>query len=199
MYEQFLTSYVLHPTSMISVTDLKSGAVFQEDNQIFQVLSYEHIKMGRGSANIKVKVRNIRSGATVERSFINGASVQEASLDKRELQFLYKDGEAAYFMNPSTYEQFSIPLNVLPGHEFLKDGENATVQFFDDEPLSLVLPPKATLQVTETPPGVKGNSASNMYKDATLENGMRVRVPLFINEGDRVVVDTRDGSYTKRA
>lgn len=184
---------------MLNVTDLRAGTVFQEDGNIFQVLSYEHIKMGRGSANIKVKVRNIRSGSITEKSFINGAVVNETSLTKRELQYLYKDDKNAHFMDPASYEQLYVPLKNLPGHEFLKVGENTTIQFFEDEALSLVLPPKVTLKVADTPPGVKGDSASNMYKDATLENGMKVKVPLFIDIGDSVVIDTRDGSYTKRA
>lgn len=184
---------------MLSVTDLRAGTVYQEDGQVYQVLSYEHIKMGRGSANIKVKVKNVRSGSTVEKSFINGAVVQEASVDKKEMQYLYKDDTTGYFMDPSTYEQVSLPLKNLTGFEFLKEGGMANIEFFEEEALGLVLPPKVTIQVTETAPGVRGDSASNVTKEAILENGMKVKVPLFINEGDMVVVDTRDGSYTKRA
>src|SRR5581483_10579428 len=184
---------------MISVTELRAGTVFEESGQLFQVLSYEHIKMGRGSANIKVKVRNIRSGSTYERSFINGAFVEPATLEKREFQYLYKDSESAYFMNPSNFEQISIPLKNIPGYEFLKEGETTTIQLFDEEPLSLVLPPKVTIKVAETAPGVRGDSASNVTKDAELENGMHIKVPLFISAGDSVIVDTRDGTYTKRA
>lgn len=184
---------------MISVTELRSGTTFTEENNIFQVISYEHIKMGRGSANIKVKVRNLRSGAVVEKGYTNGANVQDIQLQNKTLQYLYKDGEVAYFMDPESYEQHEIPLKSLLGHEYLIDGENAIVQFYGEEPLSLQLPPKVTIEVTDTPPGVRGDSASNVYKDAILANGMKVRVPLFINNGDSVVVDTRDGSYTKRA
>lgn len=184
---------------MIGVTDLKSGIAYEEDGQILQVISYEHIKMGRGSANIKVKVRNLSSGGILEKSYINGANVKDIFLESRQLQFLYKDATTAYFMDPRSYEQVEVPLSSLAGHEFLIDGENAIVQMNDGKALSLQLPPKVTLKVTDTAPGVKGNSASNVYKDATLENGMKVRVPLFIDAGDSVVVDTRDGSYTKRA
>jgi elongation factor P len=184
---------------MLSVTDLKSGVAYEEDGQILQVMSYEHIKMGRGSANIKVKVRNLINGSILEKSYINGANVKDIYLESRQLQFLYKDGDKAYFMDPATYEQVEVLLANLPGHEFLIEGENAIVQMHDGKALSLQLPPKVTLKVTDTAPGVKGNSASNVYKDATLENGMKVRVPLFINTNDSVVVDTRDGSYTKRA
>lgn len=112
---------------------------------------------------------------------------------------MYKDEETAYFMDPATFEQKEVPVKNLFGAKFLKEGETVTLQFYGDEALDLILPPKITLKVADTPPGVKGNSASNMYKDATLENGITTRVPLFINIGDSIVVDTRDASYTKRA
>lgn len=184
---------------MASVNDLKAGVTFEENNDLYEVMTYEHIKMGRGSATIKVKARNLRSGATIERGFINGEQVKIVTLDRRILQFLYKDATIAYFMDPASYEQFTIPLSSLDGHEYLQDGGEAVVRFYGEEPLALLLPPKVTLKVKDTPPGVKGNSASNMYKEATLENGVVTKVPLFINIGDSIVVDTRDGSYTKRA
>lgn len=181
------------------VQDLKAGAAFEENGNLFRVLSYEHIKMGRGSATIKVKARNVRSGAVVERGFTNNAQVNAVNLDKKEYQFLYKDSDKAYFMNPVTFEQVEAPLSVLDGNEYLQEGKNAMLEFYENEILGVVLPPKIALKVTETDPGIRGNSASNMYKDATLENGVKTRVPLFINVGDLIVVDTRDGSYTKRA
>ncbi len=184
---------------MISVTDLKSGIAYEEEGQILQVMSYEHIKMGRGSANIKVKVRNLMSGSILEKSYINGANVKDIFLESRQLQFLYKDDSQAHFMDPRTYEQVDVDLKSLVGHEYLVDGDNAIVQMYDGRALALQLPPKVTIEVVDTAPGVKGNSASNVYKDATLANGIKARVPLFIEVGDSVVVDTRDGSYTKRA
>ncbi len=184
---------------MSSVTLLRNGSTYEEDGIIYQVLSYEHIKMGRGSANIKLKVKNLANGSTVEKSYINGANVKDIYLENRQLQFLYKDSEKAYFMDTRTYEQVDAPLSKLEGHDYLVEGEDAFVQFHDGQALSLQLSPKVTLKVKDTAPGVKGNSASNVYKDAVLENDMKVRVPLFINIGDSVVVDTRDGSYTKRA
>ena len=184
---------------MISVTTLRAGTTFEENDDIFVVLSYEHMKMGRGSANVKVKVRNLRSGSITEKSFISHGQVNNIPLEKKEFQYLYKDTENAYFMDQASFEQVAIPLKVIDGHEFLKEGEMATLQLYHDEPLALILPPKVSLKVKETAPGVKGDSASNVYKDAILENGVKVRVPLFINEGDMIVVDTRDASYTKRA
>lgn len=184
---------------MISVNDLRAGTSFEENNEIYKVLSFEHIKMGRGSANIKVKVKNLRSGASTEKGYTNGAMVQDINLEKKEYQFLYKDTDSAYFMDPRTFDQKIIPLKSLSGAAFLKEGETVFLEFYGDEPLDLILPPKITLKVVDTTPGVKGNSASNVYKDAVLENGMGVRVPLFIEIGDGVIIDTRDGSYTKRA
>jgi len=184
---------------MISVTNLKSGTIFENEGQIFKVLSYEHIKVGRGSANIKVKVKNIRSGATLDKTFMNGAKVNEVSIENRELQFLYKDQNQAFFMNPKTFEQMTVPLKVIDDHIYLRNGENFSVSFLGDDALSLNLPPKMDFEVLETAPGVKGNSATNVFKDAVLENGLRIKVPLFVKVGDKVKIDTRNASYTERA
>lgn len=184
---------------MISVTNLRAGTTFEDNGQIFQVLSYEHIKMGRGSANIKVKAKNLRSGATVEKSFISGAQVKPISLTKKNLQFLYKDERMVYFMDPHTFAQMAIPLSIISQEEeFLKDSEMYAINCLDDEPLSLVLPPKMDFRVVETGPSLRGNSATNIYKDAVLENGLRIKVPLFINVEDRVRIDTRTKTYSEK-
>lgn len=183
---------------MISVTDLRSGTVFEDQGQIYQVLSYEHIKMGRGSANIKVRVKNLRNGATTNKSFINGAKVKEIQLNKKNLQFLYKDDENAYFMSPLSFEQIPIPLKIISNYEFLKEGEDFSVSFLDNEPLSLNLPPKMEFEVLETGPSLRGNSATNIYKDAVLENGQKIKVPLFVKTGDSVRIDTRTGTYSEK-
>lgn len=185
---------------MISVTDLRAGIAFEEDGQTFTVISYEHIKMGRGSANIKVKVRNIKTGSIVERSYINGAKVQDVLISKKEMQYLYKDDEGAFFMDPQTYEQLIIPLSVIPDeHIYLKEGESMPVSLLKGEPIGIVLPPKLTFTVAETAPGAKGNSATNVFKEAILENGLRTKVPLFIDTGDKIRVDTRTGAYSEKA
>ena len=185
---------------MISVTELRSGTVFEDQGNIFVVQSYEHIKMGRGSATIRVKVKNIKTGTSLEKSFINGAKVNPIQVLKKDMQFLYKDGEMAYFMNPKTYEQISIPLSVInPEHLYLKEGQEFNISFIDDEPLSLNLPPKIDLEVAETGPSLKGNSATNIFKDAILEKGIKTKVPLFINIGDKIKIDTRTGAYTEKA
>lgn len=184
---------------MIGVTELRAGTVFEEAGNLYMVLSYEHIKMGRGSANIKVKVKNIRQGSTTEKGFTNGARVNNVQVFKRDVQYLYKDGELAYFMDPKTFDQINIPLSII-GNEtpYLKEGESFNVSFLESEALALNLPPKMDFTVAETGPGLKGNSATNIYKDATLENGLRTRVPLFIKAGDKVKIDTRTAEYSQK-
>lgn len=185
---------------MIVVTELRAGTIFEESGSLLQVLSYEHIKMGRGSANIKVKVKNLRSGTTTEKSFINGAKVNDVQVFKRDLQYLYKDSDNVYFMNSQTFEQIEIPLKLL-GNDvyYLKEGDSFNISFLGSEALSVNLPPKMVFVVNETAPGVKGNSATNVFKDAVLENGLTVKVPLFIKTGDKVRIDTRTGAYTEKA
>lgn len=185
---------------MISVTDLRSGAIFEENGNLFQVLSYEHIKMGRGSANIKVKVKNIRNGATTEKSFINGARVSEVFVSKKDVQYLYKDSDKAYFMDPVSFEQIEMSLKAVgEDHFYLKEGGSYNISLLEDEPLSLNLPPKMDFKVIEAGAGVKGNSATNIFKDAVLENGLKTKVPLFVDAGDLIKVDTRTGEYTAKA
>jgi elongation factor P len=184
---------------MISVTELRAGATYREDGQLFVVIAYEHIKMGRGSANIKVKVKNMTNGSSVEKSYINGAKVQDVAVDKIELQYLYKDEDTAYFMNIRTYEQIQMPLKKVDGDKYLKEGDSYLVSILEGEPLSVTLPPKAVFKVVETGPAIKGNSTTNVFKDAILENGMTTKVPLFINIGELVRIDTRTGAYTEKA
>lgn len=184
---------------MISVTELRAGTVFEDHDQVFQVLSYEHIKMGRGSANIKVRVKNIQTGATTDKSFINGARVNDLYITKKNLQYLYQDKEKAFFMNEQNFEQIEVPIKVLEGDKYLKPGENFSLSFLDNKVIGLNLPSKMEFKVVDTEPGVKGNSATNIYKDAILENNIRTKVPLFIKNGDRVVIDTRTGAYAEKA
>lgn len=183
---------------MLNVTELRNGTIFEAEGQLYQVLSYEHNKVGRGSANIKVKVKNVRTGSTTDKSFINGARVNDMKIFKKDMQYLYKDEDFLYFMHPQSYEQIQIPLGKFHAYEYLKEGETFVISFLGDEPLSLDLPPKLDFTVSETGPNVKGNSATNIYKDATLENGLKTKVPLFIKIGDVVRIDTRTGSYSEK-
>lgn len=184
---------------MIVVQDLRNGTTFLLDGQPCVALKYEHVKMGRGSATIRIKLKNLLTGATVEKSFINSARVEEINTVRRQMQYLYKDGGDFVFMDPKTYEQVSLDAKVAgDSAPYLKEGTLVNILFWDERPLWIELPPKMEFVVTQTDPGIKGNSAANMYKSAVIDNGMTVRVPLFIEEGEKIVVDTRDGSYAER-
>ncbi|MFH0863932.1 MAG: elongation factor P [Candidatus Gottesmanbacteria bacterium] len=184
---------------MISVTNLRAGAYFTEDNNLFQVLNYEFVKLGRGTATIKTKIKNLRSGSIVEKVFISGAKVQEANLDKKESQYLYKNGNNFVFMDPNTFEQFELSNDKIGDQaSYLKEGMNIKVVFYQDEPLTIELPIKMEFTIAETEPGYRGNSATNIFKDAVLDNKVKVRVPLFVEIGDMVLIDTRTGEYVQR-
>jgi len=185
---------------MISATDLKNGITFLHYGKPYQVIKYSLIKMGRGGAVVKVTARNLETGSIEEKSFSSNAAVDEVNTYKKKLQYLYKTGNGLIFMDPTTYEQTEIPLTVLgEAALFLKEGETVDVLFWDERPISCELTPNVTLAVAECDPGVKGNSATNIYKPAVLENGLKLKVPLFIKKGDRIRVDTRTGEYLERA
>jgi len=184
---------------MIPVTSLRPGVTFEEHGDIFEVLTYNNMHLRKTSSVVQVKVRSLKKGAITEKSFGSNGKVNPVKIEKRDLQYLYKDQNYCYFMDAQTFEQFSIPIKNLQANIYLKEGEKTTISFYKDEALSMILPPKMKFRVTDTNPGVKGNSATNVYKDATLENGLTIKVPLFINIGDEIIVDTRDSSYTARA
>src|SRR3990167_9352220 len=184
---------------MINTTELRAGTTLKEGGEIFEVISYQHTKIGRGSANIKIKARNLKTGLQVEKSFTSGAKVEEAETKKKKLQYLYKDNQLAIFMDTSSFEQFPISLSMLGEKEkFLREGEIYEVLTSEDVVLNVELPKLITLGIAETGPGVKGDTVSNVFKDAILENDLKVKVPLFINIGDKVKVDTRSGEYVER-
>lgn len=184
---------------MIPVTSLRPGTTFEDTGEIFEVLTYSNVHLRKTSSVVKLKVRSLRRGMTIDKSFVSNAQVNPVRIEKKDLQFLYKDNESGYFMDPMTFEQVSFPLSSLDGVLYLKDGDTVIIRFYENEALSLTIPPKVKLKVVDTAPGVKGNSATNVYKDAKLQNGMQTKVPLFINIGDQITIDTRDGSYTERA
>lgn len=184
----------------MDVTELRAGMTFQIDGAPYVVLKYTHTKLGRGGATIRISARNLKTGTIEEKTFNSGASVEATSTQKRKLQYLYQDTDNAVFMDPKTYEQVEVDKKVLGEQTaFLKEGQEVDVLFWEDTPLSVELPPKVTLQVTEAAPGVKGDSATNVYKPATLENNLQIKVPLFVKTGDKVVVDTRTSEYVERA
>ncbi len=182
-----------------NVNELRNGAFIKEGKDIFLVVTYEHMKTGRGSGNIKLKVRNLRTGAVVEKSYITGAKVEEANVDKKKAQFLYWDADIYSFMDPVSFEQFSVSSQVLGDQiKYLKDGLDVILIVLDEEVLGLELPMSLVYTIVETGPGEKGNTVSNVYKDATLDNGLVVKVPLFMDAGEKVKIDTRSGEYVER-
>lgn len=185
---------------MIPVNDLRSGEIFKENGQPFTVLKYSHVKMGRGNAIIKIKAKSLTSGTVLEKSFLSGASVEEADVVKNKVQYLYQAGGQHFFMESKTYEQIELTEDFLGEDRFyLKEGETYEVVKFEGSPVSLQLPITLILKVTETGSGFKGDSVANTFKPAVLETGLKADVPLFINNGDLIKVDTRDGSYVSRA
>lgn len=185
--------------AQLNVTELRSGIVFKEDNNLFQVVTYEHVKTGRGSGNIKVKVKNLKTGAQYEKSFITGARVEQADIEKKKAQFLYHDGDSYNFMDPGSYEQFSLPKSVLgESSKFLKEGLEVILIVGDGEALGMDLPLTIVYEISETGPGEKGNTVSNVFKEATLDNGLVVKVPMFMDAGEKVRIDSRSGEYVER-
>lgn len=185
---------------MITATDLKNGTTFLSDGKPYKVVKYTHTKMGRGGATVRVSARNLETGDLSEKSFDAGNKVDEITTSKKHMQYLYNDGENASFMDPNNYNQIEISLDILGDSiSFIKEGSEVDVLFWEDRALSIDIAPKVVLEVVETDPGVKGNSASNVYKSAKLENGLQVKVPLFIKVGEKVRVDTRTSEYLERA
>lgn len=183
----------------LNVTELRNGTFYKEGKDIFLVVTYEHMKTGRGSGNIKVKVRNVRTGSVVEKSFITGARVDEANVEKKKAQFLYRDGDSFNFMDPQSFEQFTISSQVIGDQaKYLKDGLDVILIVSEGEALGLELPMSLVYQITETGPGERGNTVSNVFKEAVLDNGLVVKVPMFMNIGESVKVDTRSGQYIER-
>ncbi|MEK7550757.1 MAG: elongation factor P [Patescibacteria group bacterium] len=186
--------------TMTNATDLRPGNAFLYEGKPFKVTKYELIKMGRGGATVRVSCVNLESGANIEHAFSSNLAFEVVDLRKRSLQYLFKDTKHATFMDPISFDQVEVPLAVLGSDiAYAKDGESINVLFWDEKALSIELPPKIVLTVKETDPGVKGNSATNIYKPAVLDNGLKVKVPLFINIGDKIRVDTRSGDYIERA
>ena len=185
---------------MINVSDLKPGVTFQLDGNLYVVLDYSHNKTARAAANIKVKMKNLRTGSTTELTFGGNDKVKRAQIDKKEMQYLYNTGDAFVFMDGETYEQIEIPAENLEWEKnFLKESATATIRSFEGEVLGVQLPDKVTLQITEAEAAVKGDTATGATKNAVLETGFQIKVPLFIDEGEMVVISTAEGKYSGRA
>lgn len=184
---------------MIDVNDLRKGVTFELDGNLYRVLEYHHHKPGRGKATIRIKARDLRSGAIIERTFPSGNTVQDVQLDYHNAQYLYNDGDTYYFMDTETYEQYGIPAKVLgDGAKFLKDNMEVKLTFYKGEPLDVELPITVDLAVVQAEVAVKGDTATGLTKKVVTETGLEVTVPAFVNQGDVIRVDTRTGEYVTR-
>ena len=185
---------------MISTNDMRPGQTLEIDGSLFTILDYQHVKPGKGQAFVKTKLRNVRSGAVTDRTFRADERVNLAVLDRRDMQYLYRDPLGLVFMDQETFEQVTVD-EALFGRavDFLSEGTVCVISVYEGQPVVADLPPILTLEVTETEPGIKGDRVSGALKPATVETGAIVSVPLFVERGDKIKVDTRTGEYSSRA
>jgi elongation factor P len=184
---------------MITVSELRKGVTFEAEGQLWRVVEYDHYKPGRGNAMIRTKLRNIRTGSTVSRTFLSGDKVQDVRLEHKTVQYLYNDGELYYYMDTETFEQPALPADkledVIP---YLKEGTTLELEMYEGEPIGIDLPITVELKVVDAPLGYAGDTANNPTKEVTVETGTKVQVPLFVKAGDVIRVDTRTGQYLTR-
>ena len=185
---------------MATTNDLKNGMTLDLDGQLWTVVEFQHVKPGKGPAFVRTKMRQVLTGKVVEKTFNAGVKVEVAVVEKRDMQFLYKDGEDFVFMDTSTYDQLTISAaTVGEAANFMLENAEAIVAMHEGNPLFVELPASVALEITYTEPGIQGDRSSGGTKPATLETGIDIQVPLFIKQGEKVLVDTRDGSYLGRA
>lgn len=183
----------------VSTNDLKNGMTLDMDGVLFTVIEFQHVKPGKGGAFVRTKLRNVLTGAVIDRTLNAGVKVEVAIVEKKEMQYLYADGGDFVFMDNQTYDQHHVPGSVVGDMaRYMPEGQTAVVAMHEGSPITLELPAAVVLAVKKTDPGVKGDRVSGALKPATLETGVEVQVPLFIEEGDRVKVDTRSGDYLER-
>lgn len=185
---------------MISVNDFRTGLTIEVDGDIWRVMDFQHVKPGKGAAFVRSKLRNLRTGAVQEKTFRAGEKVAKAQIENRKMQYLYASGDQHVFMDNESFEQIELPASSIEYElKFLKEGMEVHIMMFQGETLGIELPNTVELEVTATEPGIKGDTASGGSKPATLETGLVVQVPFFVNEGDRLIINTEDGSYVSRA
>ena len=184
----------------ININDIKNGMTIIMDGNLSQIIEFQHVKPGKGPAFVRIKLKNLRTGAIVEDTYNTNLKVEKAHIDKMPMQYLYQDGNKYVFMNSQTYDQIEIPEEKLEDEKkFLKEGMEITIDFYEGEIIGITLPEKIEFEVIETEPAVKGNTTNNAMKDATIETGFVVKVPLFINQGEKIIISTKDGKYSSRA
>jgi len=185
---------------MLNFNEIKTGKVIKVNSEPFIIIKTDHHKMGRGGAVLKIKCRNLINGNILERTYQGAEKAEEAETETKKANFMYKDKDEAYFMDNANYEQFNLPLEEIgESAMFLKEGVDVDVLYFENRPVSVSLPIKMDFKVTSAPPSVKGNSAGNVNKQVEIETGASINVPLFINEGDMIRINTDTGEYVERA
>lgn len=185
---------------MISAGEFRNGVTFEMDGNVMQVIEFQHVKPGKGSPFVRTKMKNVITGAVVETSFNPTAKFESAYVDRKDMEYSYQDGELYFFMDPETYEQEPIDAAMLPdGFKFVKENMICKVMSYKGKVFGVEPPNFVELEITETDPGFRGDTATNVTKPATVETGAEVKVPLFINPGDRIKIDTRTGEYLERA
>lgn len=184
---------------MISSNDLRNGVTIVVDGQLWSVIEFLHVKPGKGSAFVRTRLKNVKTGATVERTFRAGEKLERATVENREMQMLYNDADGYHFMDQESFENVTLQRDLIGGPaDFLKDGMVVEVQFYQGTPIGVDLPPHVELKVVETDPGFRGDTATNVTKPAKLETGASVQVPLFVESGNVIRIDTRDRRYIGR-
>ncbi len=185
---------------MATTSDFRNGLCIEFNGDLWTIVEFQHVKPGKGPAFVRTKLKNVRSGKVVPNTFTSGVKINVQRIEKRPFQYLYNDGESFHFMNTETFEQIPVEKSIISAPDLLKEGDMVTIAFHaeTESPIECEMPAYVTLEVTYTEPGEKGNTATNAFKDATLETGAVVKVPLFINIGDKIKVDTRSHSYSER-
>ncbi len=185
---------------MATTSDIKKGLCIKFNHDIYKIIEFLHVKPGKGPAFVRTKLKSVTSGKVVDNTFSAGHKIEDIRVETHKFQYLYAEGEDLHFMNTEDYNQITLQKNVVDGADFMKEGEVVTILINTEDglPLSVEMPSHVILEVTHTEPGVKGNTATNATKPATVETGARVNVPLFINEGDKIKIDTEKGAYSER-
>ncbi len=185
---------------MATTADFRNGLVIMHNGELYTIVEFQHVKPGKGPAFVRTKLKNVKTGKVIPNTFTAGVKIDVQRVERRQYQYLYNDGEDYHFMNNQTFEQTFIPKDLINAPDLLKEGQNVEIVFHAETETALYceLPPFVELEITYTEPGEKGNTATNTFKDATLETGAVVKVPLFINTGEIIKIDTRTGTYSER-
>jgi elongation factor P len=185
---------------MATTQDFKNGLVIEYNNDLYTIVQFQHVKPGKGPAFVRTKLKSLKNGRVIENTFSSGVKVNVARVERRPYQYLYRDDMGYYFMHNETYDQITVPESMIENHQFLKEGQNVEIVVHADTEniLSVDLPPFVVMEITYSEPGMRGDTATNTLKPAKIETGATVMVPLFVNTGDKIKVDTRDSSYVER-